>query len=128
MEAVRLRFDQDVSAAAVRRAARDALEAWRAPQVVDEALVVVTELVGNVTRHTAGGGELRLSLRDDAILVEVADSSPEAPTMRPRDARRVGGRGLQLVAAMTRRWGARASSWAGRAGKVVWAELALHPA
>ena len=48
--------------------------------------------------------------------------------MRPRDTRRVGGRGLQLVGAMTRRWGARASSWAGRAGKVVWAELALHPA
>jgi hypothetical protein len=128
MEAVRLRFDHDVSAAALRQSARDALEAWRAPQVLDVTLIVVTELVGNVARHTDDGGELTLTLQRDSILVEVADSSPETPTMRPRDTRRVGGRGLQLVAAMTRRWGARASSWAGRAGKVVWAELALHPA
>ena len=39
-------------------------------------LVVVTELVGNVARHTDDGGELTLTLQGDSILVEVADSSP----------------------------------------------------
>jgi hypothetical protein len=34
---------------------------------------------------------------------------------------------MQLVGALARRWGARAASWTGRAGKVVWAELALRP-
>jgi anti-sigma regulatory factor (Ser/Thr protein kinase) len=127
MDAVRVRFDHDVSAAVVRQAARDALDAWHAPQIVDDTLVVVTELVANVSRHTADGGELTLTLQPDAILVEVADTSPETPQLRPRDIHRAGGRGLLLVAAVTRRWGSRAVSLAGRAGKVVWAELALRP-
>jgi two-component sensor histidine kinase len=128
MDAVRLRFDQDVSAATVRQATREALEAWQTPHIADETLLVVTELVANVTRHTSDGGELTLTLQRDSVLVEVADSSPEEPRVCPRDHVRIGGRGLQLVSAMARRWGARACSWAGRAGKVVWVELALHPA
>jgi signal transduction histidine kinase len=127
MDAVRVRFDHDVSMAVVRQATRDALDAWHAPQIVDDTLVVVTELVANVRQHTADGGELTLTLQPDVILVEVADTSPEKPQLRPRDSHRVGGRGMQLVAALARRWGARAASWTGRAGKVVWAELALRP-
>jgi anti-sigma regulatory factor (Ser/Thr protein kinase) len=128
MSSVRLRFEHSAPAASARSTARRALEAWKATQVLDDLLLVVTELVQNVSRHTSNGGELVLSLHGDTILVEVRDASPVLPHMCKQDPRRVGGRGLPVVAAVARRWGARTSSWAGRAGKVVWAELAVCPA
>jgi hypothetical protein len=128
MESVRLRFDHRAPAAVARKLARGALEAWKATYLLDDLLLVVTELVQNVTRHTANGGELVLSRHGDTVLVEVRDASPVLPKVGPRDPRRPGGRGLALVAAVARRWGTRTASWAGRRGKVVWAELGPRPA
>jgi hypothetical protein len=127
MELLRLRFDHGAPATVVRRAVHDALCAWKVEHLADDALVVTTELVQNVTQHTADGGELLLVLRSDVIRIEVADTDPSAPRPLAYDARRPGGRGLQIVAAMARRWGSRAADWAGHAGKVVWAELGTTP-
>lgn len=127
MPSFRLHFEHSAPAATARRTAREALEAWKASDVLDDLLLVVTELVQNVTRHTSNGGELVLSIRGDTILVEVRDASPVLPHLREQDPRRAGGRGLPVVAAIARRWGAQTSSWAGRAGKVVWAEVGVCP-
>jgi len=56
-------------------------------------------------QHTAGGGELRLTLQHNTILIEVADTDPQPPTLRTHDPRSLGGRGLIIVAAIARRWG-----------------------
>lgn len=126
MESVRLQFDHGAPGAVVRQVARTALAGWHASYPQEDVLLVVTELVHNVTRHTADGGELVLTLRADCVLVEVNDSSAELPKLRQR-ATRIGGRGLLLVAAVAKRWGARSRAWAGNAGKVVWAEVGLRP-
>lgn len=86
-------------------------------------LLVTTELVQNVTKHTADGGELRMVLRDDTVLIEVTDTNPALPCLQRPDPRRVGGRGMLLVASVARRWGTRPANWAGGTGKIVWAEI-----
>lgn len=125
MESVRWRFDHGAPAAGARRVVRDTLCAWQVEHLADDALVITTELVQNVTQHTINGGELFLSLQPDLIRIEVADADPTVPRPLGHDARRPGGRGMQLVAAMARRWGSRALEWAGHPGKVVWAELEI---
>lgn len=127
MESVRLPIDRDVPASVMRGTVRDALRAWKIEDDDGDAQTVVTELVQNVWRHTEDGGELCLSLRrdpsGDALLIEVTDTNPQRPGPLPRDPKRIGGRGLQIVAAIAHRWGSRAATWAGHAGKIVWAEL-----
>ncbi|WP_353939640.1 ATP-binding protein, partial [Micromonospora sp. b486] len=87
-------------------------------------LAVITELMHNVIRHTDDGGKLELTRQADAILVEVFDKlHPATPTSRagPASDRR---RGLLIVEAMAREWGAHTID-DGRPGKVVWAEIPL---
>ncbi|MEV6847746.1 ATP-binding protein [Actinoplanes sp. NPDC051411] len=124
MELLRLAFANDEPAAPVRRKAQavlagSAILAGSAADVVDDVLVVISELVENVTRHTRGGGELRLAREDEVIVVEVRDGDATEPRLLPPDDRRIGGRGLLVVAGMARRWGVRREE----TGKTVWAEI-----
>ena len=128
MELVRFRFDHGVPSAVARQAVREALNSWRVTYPADDVLLVATELVQNVKQHTDNGGELLLTLHRDTIMVEVTDADPRPPEPLSIDPRRPSGRGLILVTAMASRWGTRAVSWAGQAGKVVWVELSLIPA
>ena len=121
---VQLTLTHDTPASTARRVCRVALDDWDLTACADDVLLVATELVHNVHQHTDDGGHLRLSLHDDAILVEVTDSDPRAPQPQLLDRGKTGGRGLLLVAAVARRWGSRPAFWAGRRGKTVWAELA----
>lgn len=124
VDEIRLPLVHGTPGSEARRACKRALDDWQESGQADDVLLVTTELVQNVTQHTDDGGELRLSLRDDAILVEVTDTSPQPPHLRRPAASTPGGRGMQLIAATARRWGTRPAAWAGRTGKVVWAEIA----
>jgi anti-sigma regulatory factor (Ser/Thr protein kinase) len=119
VELLRLAFGNDEPAAPVRRRARAALDAFPSADAVDDVLVVISELVENVTRHTRGGGELRLTSEDEVIVVEVHDGDATQPRLLPPDDRRIGGRGLLVVAGMAWRWGVRPDE----TGKTVWAEI-----
>ena len=82
--------------------------------------LIVSELVTNAIRH--GGGPIRLRLIQHQVLTcEVSDSNTSHP--RPRHPRTIdeNGRGLFLVAQLSRRWGSRSAA----DGKVVWAEQDL---
>ncbi len=116
----------DTSAELARRTVEGALQAWHLSGHVSDVLLVVTELVQNVTQHTAGGGQLRLLLQTTSILIEVTDTDPTLPRIPEPDLRRIGGRGLLIVAAVALTWGSRNTSWAGKPGKIVWAEVAYH--
>jgi hypothetical protein len=126
MTDIRLPIVHGASAAPARRAAEVALQAWKALHSVDDVLLVITELVQNVTQHTRNGGELHLALLPQSILVEVADTDPSPPQRRRADVLSIGGRGLMLVAASARTWGFRRTSCRGVAGKIVWAKLPLQ--
>jgi hypothetical protein len=124
----RLSIAPGAPAALARPSTPAALQSWGVAHHADDILLVTSELFDNVTQHTAGGGELRLTLQHNTILIEVADTDPQPPTLRTHDPRSLGGRGLIIVAAIARRWGHQPTSWAGHTGKIVWAELVLHRA
>jgi len=96
--------------------------------VTDTAICIVSELVTNAIqaartlghRSTVG---LSLRLFDDHLLIEVVDSSPEAPVlMESADVFAEHGRGLYLVDGLTDGgWGW--FRWPGIPRKVVWARL-----
>lgn len=71
--------------------------------------------------HGVGSVELRLRLTRDRLVVETEDGTRDLPRRRRARADEESGRGLQLVACLADRWGARRSD----DGKVVWAELDL---
>jgi len=125
---IRYRFTHGAPAAMARRAAEGALRMWSLADCADDVLLVTTELVQNVTQHTRAGGELRLALLTESLLIEVADTDSSLPQIAGRDVRRIGGRGLLLVAAVAVDWGARHALLDGVPGKVVWAVLSVNPA
>ncbi|MBD0422873.1 ATP-binding protein [Streptomyces sp. TRM S81-3] len=108
---------------AARSLVRGRLHGWGLDSVGDLAALLVSELVTNALRHATGPIGVRLvrSSVDGVLRVEVSDSLPEPPRERVAGPDDEGGRGLQLVASATRRWGTRP----GEAGKTVWFELAM---
>ncbi|MFD1663669.1 ATP-binding protein [Streptomyces caeni] len=62
-----------------------------------DVLLVVSELVTNAQRHSHGPCVLELEGTDTFVTVTVYDSSATLPRRLPRDPRRVGGHGLEIV-------------------------------
>ncbi|MCP3820671.1 ATP-binding protein [Streptomyces sp. A3M-1-3] len=89
--------------------------------VVDDVLLLVSEVVTNACLHADGPTELVLNCTDERLRIEVADTSSEHPRLRPpRSAALPGGHGLVVVQRLARRWG----SAAREDGKTVWLEVA----
>ncbi|WP_335980646.1 SpoIIE family protein phosphatase [Streptomyces sp. CA2R106] len=103
-----------------RRRVRDTLTAWGLPSLSDVTVLLVSELVTNSLRYAHGPIGVRM-VRGASLLVEVSDPLPDPPRERVAGEEDEGGRGLQLVAGASRRWGTRHGSL----GKTVWFELAL---
>ncbi|MEU9863633.1 ATP-binding protein [Streptomyces sp. NPDC047971] len=91
----------------VRGRVRALLEGWRiASDVADTFLLAVSELVGNVVRHAAATGRMRVAVSCGGgwLCLEVADAASALPRLPDpaaevdRDAE--GGRGLLLVQLM----------------------------
>ena len=73
---------------------------------MEKALLVSSELVSNAYLHGAGEIELRLSLFEDRLRVEVVDEGREqAPGVRERPADETGGWGLRIVDQLALQWG-----------------------
>jgi anti-sigma regulatory factor (Ser/Thr protein kinase) len=88
----------------------------------DAVLLVASELITNAVRHGAGDVELRVDVDGDVVRLEVLDDGHvkvEVPQhAAPPTA--IGGRGLQLVRDVSRRWG---SGFDPTGRTLVWAEL-----
>ena len=104
----------------IRRRLRTLLGSWGlSSETVDDALLVVEELVANVLDHARTRFELIVRLTCSVLHLAVHDGSPGTPKVRPFDAHAGRGRGLQLVSTLAARWGCDADG----SGKTVWAEL-----
>jgi len=108
------------SCARARQVVRDAAGSWGlSDDLTDDAQLVVTELVSNGIDHGEGPLTLRVTRKASEMLVEVHDLSSKQPQVRPVDPSSARGRGMQLVQALSARWGTTPE----RQGKIVWAEL-----
>lgn len=113
------------SVAAVRRSLVEDLEAREvSPAVIDEAEIVVSELVSNAIRHARplGDGNLRVhwKVKGGVVEVEVTDGGGEsAPRTAPRTVWAPSGRGLRIVRSLAHEWGVTED----RDGSTVWASL-----
>ena len=113
------------SVALVRKALVDDLEARDVSAVViDEAEIVVSELVSNSIRHARplADGNLRVhwKVKAGVVEVEVTDGGSEStPRPAPRTIWAPSGRGLRIVRSLAHEWGVTED----RSGSTVWASL-----
>lgn len=99
------------SVATARSFVRDTLQGWGFGDIVDDAVVLTSELVTNAVVHAGTHADVLCLRSDDGVRIEVGDRYPEreiplqgaAVNMGNLD--REGGRGLQLCAAIAGRWG-----------------------
>jgi anti-sigma regulatory factor (Ser/Thr protein kinase) len=116
--------------------ARHLLWEWGMTGLASTAELLVSELVTNAVKATAGDDEqaavrLWLSSESARVLIEVWDADPRPPAPQDLsedgtpDPEKEGGRGLFLVAALSDRW-----DWYPTQeppGKVVWCEVRVLP-
>jgi anti-sigma regulatory factor (Ser/Thr protein kinase) len=93
-------------------------EGW-APLDVERARLVVSELVANAVVHARSEVTVRCRV-SGCVRLEITDTAADVVPV-PQDAAldRLGGRGLQLVAGMSERWGVERAPGA----KTVWCEM-----
>ncbi|MGH4026788.1 MAG: ATP-binding protein [Pseudonocardiaceae bacterium] len=107
---------------AARRLVEQTCQEWGVPEISTNAVLVACELTENVIRHARTEGSLCLELRGGMFTIAVTDSDHHLPRLRPPHERRAGGRGLVLVAELSRAWG---YSRRAQGGKVVWSVLSV---
>lgn len=96
------------SAATARRLAQVVvLRHWGlSPKMTEDAVLLVSELVGNAVRHTgARVFGLRMHRRRGWIRIEVRDPSRGLPCLMPVQELDLSGRGLFLIDKLSDRWG-----------------------
>lgn len=119
---------EPTAAAAARRFVRDTLQTWLITGaaadghgLVDDAVLLTSELVTNAVVHAGTPVEVSCKLTDGGVEVVVSDGHPaklvpEPPENEHIPAERTSGRGLLLPAALASAWGVTY----GRAAKAVW--------
>lgn len=129
MDVLRVPF-RTSSAGLVRRRLVGDLTARGVPaDLLDDAALVVSELVGNALRHGAplpgGGLDAAWEMAPDSVHVEVTDGGEghddERSWTRAGSADDESGRGLAIIGMLSRRWGAGRTS----VGRCVWVDLPL---
>ncbi|KQX31450.1 hypothetical protein ASD97_13165 [Streptomyces sp. Root63] len=119
------------------------LSRWGVPaEAAQTVQLLVSELVTNAVQHPQEQGketevsilssqntsqtfELTLEMLWDAVRVSVLDRDERPPVLKEVGAEAESGRGILIVAMMSRTWGCRPA--VGIPGKVVWAEVGLLP-
>jgi anti-sigma regulatory factor (Ser/Thr protein kinase) len=116
------RFSPEVTApAAARRFVADVLTRWGCAAMVDNAELLVSELVTNSVRHAATEGTLVISRNGRGVRIEATDAGPGEPGVRRPARDEPSGRGLAIVSRVAARWGVEPVR--GATGKTVWFEL-----
>src|SRR4051812_701686 len=107
MRPARIVLPMDATAA---KSARDFLSSMccgrHGADTVDEAQLLVSELVGNAVRHGAPPIEVEVQCAGaESLLIRVRDAAAGEPTPRNADLEDEGGRGLALVDLLSDAWG-----------------------
>ncbi|MGW0086262.1 SpoIIE family protein phosphatase [Streptomyces sp. NPDC003393] len=97
------------------------LAEWGLEDTVPTTQLIASELVTNALRHARPPVRLRLILHGTGLTCEVSDGSTTSPHLGRARTFDESGRGLFIVAQLTRRWGTRYDG----NGKIIWAEEQL---
>ncbi|MYY01213.1 SpoIIE family protein phosphatase [Streptomyces sp. SID4913] len=115
------------SVATARAFVRDTLQGWGYTDVVDDAVVLTSELVTNAVVHAGTAADVLCLRTEDGVRVEISDHYPEREIPLQSSGLELGsldsenGRGLLLCAALASRWGVEYSP----TRKHVWFQLDL---
>ncbi|MFR0357359.1 SpoIIE family protein phosphatase [Streptomyces sediminimaris] len=99
----------------------DALVGWGCSHRIDDAQLLVSEVLTNAVQHAEGPIVLHLRHTPIELAIEVSDLSPHLPQPRLADQDEESGRGLILVDALADGWGVRPDE----RGKTTWLTLRL---
>jgi len=102
----------------------DAITRSLAPEALDVALLLASELATNAVMHAGTPFVIGVRVTPKRLRVTVADGDDHTPTVAERDRGEPGGFGLYLVDELAARWGVEAAGH-GQHGKEVWFELEL---
>jgi anti-sigma regulatory factor (Ser/Thr protein kinase) len=117
MHAVSLPADAR-SVAAARRLLRTALDGHRSA-AVEDALLMISELVTNAVRHAQDVVLVLVTIHHDTLRVDVSDNNPTMPVAPEPEHHATRGRGLRIVQALADRWGIAPTA----DGKTIWFEI-----
>ncbi|MFG2289882.1 SpoIIE family protein phosphatase [Streptomyces sp. NPDC048595] len=115
------------SVATARAFVRDTLQGWGCADIVDDAVVLTSELVTNAVVHAGTAADVLCLRNDGGVRISVADRYPEREIPLQNAGQvvvhpdREGGRGLLLCGALAARWGVEYTA----AQKHVWFQLDL---
>jgi anti-sigma regulatory factor (Ser/Thr protein kinase) len=124
---------EPAAAAAARHFVRETLQAWRGNGycpgqdcLVDDAVLLTSELVTNAVVHARTSVHVTCRLADETVEVAVVDHRPvqlipDEPQQTAIPADRTNGRGLQLPSALASSWGVTYA----RTFKAVWFRMGL---
>jgi anti-sigma regulatory factor (Ser/Thr protein kinase) len=109
-----------------RRLVRETCPRWQVEAELQQiAELVVSELVDNVVRHAGTAAALTVQRGPGGLQIGVRDTgSPDGFTRSGGSAQGGRGRGLDLIARLSRNWGVQRHP----IGKTIWAEIADPPA
>lgn len=113
------------SAREARRTVGDTLASWGWEDVVDDAVLLVSELVTNAVLHANSSIALVILGTEGRLRIEVHDGGAGSPALRHFSPTAGTGRGLQLVGMLSTAWGVEPRA---DGGKAVWFELDRAPA
>lgn len=83
---------------------------------LDDAALLVSELISNLALHARTEGTLEVRADDETLRISVMDRNPVLPVMRHFSDDAATGRGLRVMATIADSWGAELSA----GGKTVW--------
>jgi anti-sigma regulatory factor (Ser/Thr protein kinase) len=93
-------------------------------EVIEDATLIVSELLTNAAIHGRSPIRLRLRTAANELVIEVYDGASALPRKLRVSPEEIRGRGLAIVAALSHRWAARGEGH----GKTVWSTLKIPSA
>lgn len=107
------------SVAAARRFVADQLVGQCLPALVDDVMLVVSELATNAVVHAASAFDVTVRSVGRRVIIEIRDDSQLGP-VRSNQPMGTHGRGIAIVIALSREWGVVLDT---NGGKTVWASF-----